>query len=80
MTKLTFGDDTTFDLEISVSESDSYSKLIRVQIDKNHGVGKIHGSSEMFLTADQLETLGRFLIRQADDVRSSQEIRSNHVV
>lgn len=80
MTKLTFGDDTTFDLEISVDESDKYSKLVRVQFDKNHGVGKIHGCSEIFLTTDQLETLGRFLIRQADDVRASQEARSNQLV
>jgi hypothetical protein len=75
MASLKIDVDSTFDVDVTVRESDKYSKLVFVKFEKNFAPENMHSCSEMFLTPMQLELLGRFLIRQADEIHTAQEIR-----
>lgn len=78
MTTLKIDTNSTFDLDITLRESDKYSGLAFLQFEKNYGEGQSHGSSQMFLTPEQLDTIGRFLIDQASKIQAEQEIRARH--
>ena len=68
--------DSTFDVDVTVRESDEYSKLAFVKFEKNFRPEHVHACNEIFMSPTQLELLGRFLIRQADEIRTAQEIRN----
>lgn len=62
----------TFTIDVSVSGDDGYSDAVQVKIENNFGDDKVHGTDELFLTPNHMELLGRFLIRQADELRNSR--------
>lgn len=64
-----------FTVDVTVRESEPYSEQVYMKLELNYGPEKVHGTHEVFLTATQLELLGRFLVRQADDIRTEQAIR-----
>lgn len=59
-----------------VRESDKYSESIFVKFTRTQSPDDNSGCSEMFLTPSQLENLGRFLVKQADEIRTAQQIRN----
>ena len=67
--------DSTFDVDVTVRESDKYSQLAFVKFEKNFHPEGIHACNELFLTPTQLDLLGRFFIRQADEMQSIQSLR-----
>jgi hypothetical protein len=64
-----------FTVDITVRESDPYTKSAYVKFELNYGFEKVQGTHELFLTPAQLELLGRFLVRQADEIRTAQVMR-----
>jgi hypothetical protein len=64
-----------FSVDATVRESDKYSEDIFVKFTRGYSADDNTGCSEMFLTPNQLENLGRFFIRQADEIRTAQEVR-----
>lgn len=76
MASLKIDVDSTFDVDVTVRESDKYSKLVLVKLEKNFAPESVHACNELFLTPTQLELLGRFLVRQADEIRTAQAVRS----
>ena len=62
-------------LDVTVKESDRHTKLIHVQFDRDVEPEGIHSKNEMFLTLEQLENLGKFFIRNVDDIRLQQKTR-----
>jgi len=65
----------TFTVDVTVSDSNAYDEAVQVKFQHNFGHGKVHRTDEIFLTPIQLELLGRFLIRQADELRTAQSFR-----
>jgi len=64
-----------FTIDVTVRESDMYTKAAYLKFERNYRPDSIHGCDEMFLTPTQLELIGRFLIRQADEIRTAQAFR-----
>ncbi len=59
-------------LDVTVRESDKYTNSAYVKFEHHMSSGEIQGCNEMFLTPEQLDQLSRFLMRQADEIRSAQ--------
>lgn len=74
MSQLRIDANDMFTIDITVRESDEYSKNVFVKFERNFYCSG-NECDEMFLTVDQLESLGRFLCRQADDIRCTQANR-----
>jgi hypothetical protein len=62
------------EIEVTVRESDEYTESVYVRLDRLFPKER-RGCNEMFLTPSDLEFLGRFLVRQADEIRTAQEFR-----
>jgi hypothetical protein len=77
MAQLRINANPTFTIDVTVRESDEYSESVYVKFDRHVLPEEIRGCSEMFLTPTQVEQLGRFLIRQADEIRTAQDIRNS---
>jgi len=69
-----------FSIEVSVRESDKYTEAAYVKIARLHELADVSGTIEMFMTPAQLDLLGRFLIRQAEELSTAQKIRKNEEV
>jgi hypothetical protein len=74
MSKLVIETNQTFKTDVEVRESDEHSKTIFVSIKRNHQTHD-EAAFEMFLSATQLEQLGRYFTRQAEDIRNIQAHR-----
>jgi len=59
-------------LDVTVRESDKYTNSAYVKFEHHMSSVEIQGCNEMFLTPEQLDQLGRFLMHQADEIRSAQ--------
>lgn len=75
MAQLRIDANETFTIDATVRESDEYSKAVYVRFDRHYIPEDIRGCNEFFLSPVQLEQLGRFLVRQADEIRTAQEHR-----
>jgi hypothetical protein len=66
-----------FTVDVSVRESDIYSDGVYVNINRNYtGEGHLSsGASNFAVTPSQLDQLGRFLIKQAQEIATAQEVR-----
>lgn len=62
---------------VEVRESDEYTQQVLVKITKQYKDGDIKSSGEMFLSPIQLENLGRFLVRQAEEIKTAQASRES---
>lgn len=72
MSTLTLKTNNTFTTDVMVCKSDPYSGAVFVTFNQVYGPDKIRGCSEMFMTPDELNELGSFLIQQAAKIKSSQ--------
>lgn len=61
-----------FDVDVTTRESDEYTKKMFLKFELNYNPDKIRAAHEMFLTPAQMDLLGRFLIREAAEVRTAQ--------
>ena len=75
MSQLKINANEMFTLDVTVRESDKYTSSVFVKIERQFSPDSIHGCSEFFLSAAQLDALGRFFIRQADEIRTNQAQR-----
>jgi len=66
----------SFTTEVTIRESDMHTKDAYVKFTRYYIPEEIRGCNEMFLTPTQLDLLGRFLIRQADEIRLEQANRT----
>ena len=76
MATLRIDSNETYKTEVTVRESDVHSENVYVNIQKFVIGHDVKDCGEMFLTPDQLELLGRFFVRQADEIKSKQIHRS----
>ena len=67
----------TFSTEVTVRESDKYSRDVYIKIERHYVPEEIRGTNEVFMTVTQLEQLGRFLVKQADAIRTEQAMRES---
>lgn len=58
--------------DISVRESDTYSGMVYINIERHIVPENVRGTNEVYMTTVQLEQLGRFLMKQADEIRTAQ--------
>jgi hypothetical protein len=65
----------TFTTEVTVRESDKFTKAAYVRFDRHMIPEGIRGCNEMFLTVQELEELGRFFLRQADEIEAQKTSR-----
>jgi hypothetical protein len=77
MAQLRINANDTFTIDVTVCESDEYTESAYIRIDRHMVSEEIRGCNEMFLTTTQLDQLGRFLIRQVDEIRTAQEYRKS---
>lgn len=56
--------------------NDGYLDAVQVKFENNFGDGKVHGTDELFLTPNHMELLGKFLIRQADELRTARAMKA----
>ncbi len=75
MATLTLNRDSTSPVDVVVRESDLHSESVLLKLTRSVLQGTPCGCSEVFMTPSQLDHLGRFLIRQAEEIRISQEMR-----
>jgi hypothetical protein len=73
MTTLQINNNPTFTSTVTVRESDKYTKDAYLKFERHDIPEGIRGCNEMFLTPDQLEALGNFLVGQAKEIRNQQE-------
>jgi len=66
-------------LNVSVRESDIYSETVYVKFEHIISPENIRDVNLMFITPTELELLGKFLIRQADEIRTAQAVRKETV-
>lgn len=64
-----------YTVDVSVGEYDGYSESVQVKVVNNLGFGEVTPTHEMFLTPKQMDLLGRFLIRQADEIQTAQSMK-----
>lgn len=76
MPKLIISSNPGFTTEVTVQESDQYSGLAYVRLEKNFRPEHVHATSELFLTSGELSLLGKFLIKQAEELRVAQVDRN----
>ena len=76
MATLRIDSNETYKTEVTVRESDVHSENVYVNIQKFVIGHDVKDCGEMFLTPEQLELLGRFFIRQADEIKSKQVHRN----
>jgi hypothetical protein len=79
MAVLRINSNETFTVDITVRESDKYSESVYVRFDRNMVPEEVRGVSEMFLTPDELDKFGRFLVRQADEIKTAQVMRKESI-
>ncbi len=72
MALLQLKENPTFTLDVTAHESDVYTGLAYVKFERNMISQEVEEIGEMFMTPDHLELLGRFLLRQADEIRAAQ--------
>ena len=72
MAQLRINVNPTVTLDVTVRESDEYTESAYVKFEHHMSSEEIQGCNEMFLTPEQLDQLARFLMRQADEIRSAQ--------
>ncbi len=70
MTSFRIDSNETFSTEVTVRESDKYTRAAYVKFERHYIPEEIRGVNEMFMTPQELEQLGFFLIAQADKMRS----------
>jgi hypothetical protein len=61
--------------EVSVGESDKYTKLAYLKLVRDNLAEEIRGVNEMFVTTSELRTFGQFLVDQADAIEIEQRTR-----
>jgi hypothetical protein len=79
MSKFQLRPNTNFALDVSVRESDAYSESVYLRFEHCISPENISGMSEVFMTPLQLEMLGKFLIRRADEIRTEQAVRKDPI-
>jgi len=72
MSQLQINVNPTIVLDVTVRESDVYTKSVYVKFEHQMESKDIEGCNEMFMTPSQLELIGNFFIRQANEIRSAQ--------
>lgn len=69
MSKLELNVNEMFALTAEARKSDDYSDNVFIKLTRNYKNGTVMPCGDMFLTPTQLELLGKYFIRQADEVR-----------
>jgi hypothetical protein len=69
MTTFRIDSNETFRTEVTVRQSDPYTRAAYVKFDRHYIPEEIRGCNEMFMTPDELERLGMFLVEQAKVIR-----------
>lgn len=72
MNTLKLESNDTFSTEISVKESDPYTKMVYVKFDRVYVPEEIRGCDEMFLSLDEVESMGKFFLDCAKSIRFNQ--------
>jgi len=72
MATLRIDNNKTFATEVNITESGKYSKDVYLKFVRYYDPSEVRGCYEMSISPNELELLGRFLIRQADEFRSNQ--------
>lgn len=75
MAKLIIESNNSFNTEITVRESDEYTEAVFLKFERNYIPEKRSGVNEMFMTPDELDRIGRFFLRQADEISKLQAHR-----
>ena len=75
MSTLRIDSNECFSTEVTIRESDPYTKSVYVKFDRYYIPEEIRGCNEMFVTPSELERLARFMLRQADEIRTEQAVR-----
>lgn len=65
----------SFTVDVTIADGNKYDNAVQVRFAHNFGAGKVHRTDEIFLTPIQLDLLGRFLIRQANELQMAQSQR-----
>lgn len=66
--------------EVSVGESDKYTKLAYLKLSRDNLVEDIRGINEMFMTTAELRSFGQFLVDQADSIEIEQNTRGDRQI
>lgn len=71
MAKLVIDSNPTFTTDVVVRESDLITESVFVSLKRNFGSTEI-ATGELFLTPAQLDQIGRFFVRRAEEIRQAQ--------
>ena len=75
MTKHIINQTDMFTTSVTIRESDKYSQSAFVRFERGYAVDDTSGCSEMFLSADQLDTLADIFRIEAGRIRIQQDER-----
>ncbi len=76
MATLNLKSNESFSVDVTVVESDKYTQDALVRIQRNYTDEDIVGYNELFMSPSQLAKLGRFLIKQAEEIEEAQKHRN----
>jgi len=65
-----------FTLDTEIRESDIFSESVLVKMRKNFKSGASLTPDELYLTVDQFEQLGLFMLRRAAEIKEEQQKRN----
>jgi hypothetical protein len=63
-------------IEVTCRESDKYTQDVFLKFERVYQDGGISGLNEMSISPTQLELLGKYLLRQAEEIRQAQIYKS----
>jgi hypothetical protein len=76
MAMLSISVNNSFSLHVTVRESDKHTQAVYVKIENYVSEDMVRGVSDMFMTPSQLDELGRFYIREAENIKREQFYRN----
>lgn len=68
----------SFSIDVSARESDEYTRSVYLKFQLNYGPENVTGTHEMFMSTDELRTLGHFLVNEAKMIEMDQKFRDEN--
>jgi hypothetical protein len=75
MTTYRIDNNDSYVTEVSVGESDKYTRLAYLKLVRDNLIEEVRGINEMFVTTAELRSFGEFLVEQADSIEAEQSTR-----
>jgi hypothetical protein len=77
MSTLVIPANSMFTIDVTARKSDEYSDAAYLKFERKYNPDSPQRCNEMFLTTTQMDQLGRFLVRQAEEIRMNNVVKGH---